>query len=39
MPSSIQDAEFLHSEFLARRQIAVLPKILQHMCELGYSGL
>lgn len=39
MPSSIQDVEFLHSEFLTRRQIGMLTKILQHMCELGYSGL
>lgn len=39
MPSSIQDADFLHAEFLTRRQIEVLIKIQQHMCELGYSGL
>lgn len=39
MPTSIQDVEFLHSEFLTCRQVEMLTKILQHTCELGYSGL
>lgn len=39
MPTSVQDAQFLHSELLAHRQIGLLTKLLQHICELGYGGL